>query len=172
MNIVRTTTDDGKRLVGVSINASTINEIRRTFGIWKNAAGTAEEIIRTVSEEHEIIALLGEIRIRQTRFQGNRVIEVCPATFEQIRELRETALINIIQNSRSRFFLPDDENRAVETLEKVLKLYPPISLLKSDGEALKPQNTAELDLNHSPVSLPDWLIEPPKEEVERILFRN
>ncbi len=172
LNIIRTTTDDGTRLVGVSINASTINEIRRTFGIWKNAAGTAEEIIRTVSEEHEIIELLGEIKVRQTSFQGNRVIEVCPATFEQIRELRETALINIIQNSRSRFFLPDDENRAVETLEKVLKLYPPVSLLKNEGEVLEAQNTAGLDLNHSPVLLPDWLIEPPKEEVERILVRN
>lgn len=172
LNIVRTTTDDETRLVGVSIAASTINEIRRTFGIWKNVAGTAEEIIRAVRDEHEIIELLGEVRIRQTRFQGNRVIEVCPSTFEQIHELRETALINIIQNSRSRFFLPEDENRASETLEKVLKLYPPISLLKNEGEALKIQNTAELDINHSPVSLPDWLIEPPKEEVERILVRN
>ncbi len=172
LNIVRTTTDDGIRLVGVSIAASTVNEIRRTFGIWKNASGTAEEIIRAVRDEHEIIELLGEIKVRQTRFQGNRVIEVCPATFEQIRELRETALINIIQNSRSRFFLPEDEKRASETLEKVLKLYPPVSLLKSDGEALKPQNTVELDSNHSSVSLPDWLIEPPKEEVERILVRN
>ena len=172
LNIVRTTTDDGTRLVGVSINASTIHEIRRTFGIWKNAAGTVEEIIRAVRDEHEIIELLGEVRIRQTRFQGNRVIEICPSTFEQIRELRETALINIIQNSRSRFFLPDDENRASETLEKVLKLYPPVSLLKNDGEAVETKNTVELNSNHRPVLLPDWLIEPPKEEVDRILVRK
>ena len=172
LNIVRTTTDDGTRLVGVSIAAATVNEIRRTFGIWKNAAGTAEEIIRAVRDEHEIIELLGEIKVRQTRFQGNRVIEVCPGTFEQIRELRETALINIIQNSRSRFFLPEDEKRATETLEKVLKQYPPTSLIKNEGEVLKAQNTAELDLNQKAVSLPDWLIEPPKEEVERILVRN
>jgi hypothetical protein len=172
LNIVRTTTDDGTRLVGVSIAAGSLNEIRRTFGIWKNSAGTAEEIIRAVGEEHETVELLGEIRIRQTRFQGNRVIEVCPGTFEQIRELRETALINIIQNSRSRFFLPDDEKRASETLEEVLKWYPPVSLIKSEGEAEDAQNTVGLDSNHSPVSLPDWLIEPPKTEVEQILVRN
>ena len=98
LNIIRTTTDDGTRLVGVSIAAAAVNEIRRTFGIWKNAAETAEEIIRAVRDEHEIIELLGEIRVRQTRFQGNRVIEIVPSTFEQIRELRETSLINIIQN--------------------------------------------------------------------------
>jgi UPF0288 family protein (methanogenesis marker protein 3) len=84
LNIVRTTTDDGIRLVGVSIAASNVNEIRRTFGIWKNSAGTAEEIIRAVRDEHETIELLGEIKVCQTRFQGNRVIEVCPSTFEQI----------------------------------------------------------------------------------------
>jgi len=172
LNIVRTTTDDGTRLVGVSIAAGSLNEIRRTFGIWKNSAGTAEEIIRAVRDEHETVELLGEIRIRQTRFQGNRVIEVCPGTFEQIRELRETALLNIIQNSRSRFFLPDDEKRASETLEEVLKWYPPVSLIKSEGEAEDAQNTDGLDSNHSPVSLPDWLIEPPKTEVEQILVRN
>lgn len=172
LNIVRTTTDDGMRLVGVSITASTINEIRRTFGVWQQTAGTAAEIIRAAREEHEIIELLGEIKVRQTRFQGNRVIEICAATFEQIRELRETALINIIQNSRSRFFLPEDETRALETLEKVLTLYPPTSLLKNEGEALKVQNTVQSDLNGNAVSLPDWLIEPPPAEVERILVRN
>lgn len=172
LNIIRTTTDDGMRLVGVSMAASTINEIRRTFGVWKNAAATAEEIIRSVRDEHEIIELLGEIRVRLTRFQGNRIIELIPSTFEQIRDLRETALINIVQNSRSRFFLPEDEKRAVETLERVLKIFPPASLIKNEGEAPETPNPVALGLNHRPVSLPDWLIEPPKEEVERIIVRN
>ena len=171
LNIVRTTTDDGTRLVGVKIASETINEIRRTFGIWKNTAGTAEEIIRAVREENEIIELLGEMKIRLTRFQGNRVIEVCPSSFEQIRELRETALINIIQNSRNRFFLPEDEKQAIESLEKVLKSYPPASLLKSEEKAFTAQKTTNLDLKREPVSLPDWLIEPPIEEVNRILVR-
>ena len=172
LNIVRTTTDDGVRLVGVNIAGDTINEIRRTFGIWRCAAGTAEEIIRVVRQENEIIELLGEIKIRQTRFQGNRVVEICPSTYEQIRELRETALINIIQNSRNRFFLSENEQQAKETLEKVLKAYPPIHLLKNDENALKAQNTTNLTINYNLVQLPNWLIEPPKEEVERILIRN
>ena len=172
LNIVRTTTDEGTRLVGVKIASETINEIRRTFGIWKRGAETAEEIIRAVREENEIFELFGEIKIRLTRFQGNRVIEVCPISFEQIRELRETALINLIQNSRNRFFLPEDEKQAIESLEKVLKSYPPIQMLKSDGNALIAQKTTNLDLNQEPVSLPDWLIEPSIEEVNRILIRK
>jgi hypothetical protein len=62
------------------------------------------------------------MRIRPTRFQGNRVIEICPDSYEQTRELRETTLVNIIQNSRNRFFLPENENTALGALEKVLML--------------------------------------------------
>ena len=171
LNIVRTTTDEGTRLVGVKIAGETINEIRRTFGIWKNTAGTAEEIIRAVRDENEIIELLGEIKIRLTRFQGNRVIEVCPSSFEQIRELRETALINIIQNSRNRFFLPEDEKQAALSLEKVLKSYPPAFPVESEGNALIARKTTDLDLKQEPVSLPDWLIEPSIEELNRILVK-
>jgi hypothetical protein len=172
LNIVRTTTDDGVRLVGVNIAGDTMSEIRRTFGIWRCAAGTAEEIIRAVREENEIVELAGDMRIRPTRFQGNRVIEICPSSYEQIRELRETALVNIIQNSRNRFFLPENENLAPETLEKVLKLYPPLHLLKSEGSGINAPNMPSLTLNSEPISLPDWLIEPPEEEVERIIVRS
>lgn len=172
LNIVRTTTDDGVRLVGVNIATDTIKEIRRTFGIWQSAAGTAEEIIRTVREENEIVELIADVRIRPTRFQGVSVVEICPGSYQQIRELRETALINIIQNSRNRFFLPESENLALDALEKVLKLYPPTSLLKNEENGNYAQNESALTTNQTPVLLPDWLIEPSAEEIERILVRN
>jgi hypothetical protein len=111
LNIVRTTTDDGVRLVGVSISSNG-GEIRRHFGLWRNTAATAEEILGSVMRGHETIELLGEIKIRKTRFQGQSVAEVCPAAFDQIREMRTSGLINIIQNSRQRFFVPDHEQMA------------------------------------------------------------
>jgi len=108
------------------------------------------------------------MKIRPTRFQGNRVIEVAPASYEQIRELREIGLINIIQNSRNRFFLSETEETARETLEKVLKAYPPLYLLKEAEEAVCEQNTPVLTGDRQGVKLPEWLVEPPIEEVERI----
>jgi hypothetical protein len=68
LNIVRTTTDDGTRLVVVSVSGKSIAEIRRHFGLWKNPAATVEEIICSVRDENEIIELLGDIKIRKTRF--------------------------------------------------------------------------------------------------------
>lgn len=172
LNIVRTTTDDGTRLVGVSVAQDSVGEIRRTFGIWKNAAANAEEILRCVKEENETIELRGEIKIRRTRFQGASVVEITPSTYDQILELRETALINIVQNSKQRFFISDDERTATDSLGKVLKMYPPLYLI--DGETTKdiPSNQAfePKSIKEEIVRLPAWLIEPPIEEVRKIAF--
>lgn len=174
LNIVRTTTDDGVRLVGVNISPIALGEIRRTFGLWKNTAANAEEILRSVRVENETVELLGEMKLRKTRFQGASVVEVCPASYDQIRELRETGLINIIQNSKQRFFVSEDEAAASESLGKVLKMYPPLHLIENETTedflpSLSPdseQMTSEI------VELPAWLIEPPAEEVQRITFAS
>ncbi len=70
LRIVRTTTDDGTRLVGVNISAQCVREIQQYFGMWKCTASTADEILQTVNNENQSIDLLGDIKIRRTRFQG------------------------------------------------------------------------------------------------------
>ncbi len=172
LNIVRTTTDDGKRLVGVNILGETIGEIRRAFGLWRNTASNAAEILRSVREENETIELLGEMKIRPARFQGQRLIEIPPSSYDQIRERRETALVNIIQTRRSRFFLPENDDTARETLEKVLKAYPPVYLLKDEGSPVCEQNTTVLTEDYQAVLLPEWLIEPPTGDIECIKVRG
>lgn len=171
LNIVRTTTDDGTRLVGVSIERDGIGEIRRHFGLWQNTARTAEEIIKSVAEENETVELLGEIRVRKTRFQGRSAVEVCPASYDQIRELREAGLINIIQNSKQRFFVSEDECAGAESLGKVLKMYPPLHLLSEKEHENPAANHAFLETNGEKVELHDLLIEPLISEIERIAAR-
>jgi hypothetical protein len=112
------------------------------------------------------------VKIRPARFQGRRLIEITPSSYDQIRELRETALVNIIQNSRNRFFLPENEDTARETLEKVLKAYPPVNLLKAADSPVCEQNMTVLTDNHQAVQLPEWLLEPLTGEVERIKVRE
>jgi hypothetical protein len=114
-----------------------------------------EEIIHAVSEENETVELLGEMKIRPARFQGQRLIEVAPISYDQIRELRETALVNITQNSRSRFFLPENAGKARETLEKVLKAISPIYLLKAAESPVCEQNTTILTDDHRRFGYPN-----------------
>lgn len=124
LNIVRTTTDNGMRLVGVNISGEWLRDIRRHFGLRSNIPTTASEILRVVDFEKNTVNLIGDIKIRTTRFQGVLLTEVCPSTFEQIRELRGFGLINIIQNGKQRFFLSQEQPAALACLERVLGLYP------------------------------------------------
>jgi len=102
------------------------------------------------------VHLTGDIRVKTTRFQGRLLTEVCPSTFEQIRELRGMGLVNIVQNGKQRFFLPERSPNAY--LEPVLALYPP----KSSDIDFLPELQAEFQTfeKEAPVELSGWLIEP------------
>jgi len=167
LNIVRTTTDAGVRLVGVNISGEWLGDIRRHFGLRAQIPSSAAGILRLVDFENNIVTLLGDIKIRTTRFQGQVLTEVCPSTFEQIRELRGLGLINITQHGKQRFFIPSDQSLALVCLEKVLALYPPDSC---DLRSVMPDMEQEPDIlaGENPVQLPEWLIEPAVEEVKRL----
>ncbi|MBL0239520.1 MAG: strawberry notch family protein [Chloracidobacterium sp.] len=156
LNIVRTTTDDGTRLVGVKISEEWLKDIRQHFGLRASLPTTANEVLRVVDFEKNSVNLNGDATIRATRFQGQLLTEVCPATFEQIRELREMGLVNIVQHGRQRFFLPQESPWLA--LERVLALYPPESTdisflpeMQGDSNAFEKEE---------PVELPEWIIEP------------
>ena len=156
LNIVRTTTDDGTRLVGVRISEEWLRDIRQHFGLRANLPTTANEVLRVVDFEKNSVNLAGDATIRATRFQGQLLTEVCPATFEQIRELREMGLVNIVQHGRQRFFLPQESPWLA--LERVLALYPP----KSTDISFLPEMQGEFDAfeKEEPIELPGWMLEP------------
>ena len=156
LNIVRTTTDDGMRLVGVKITEECLRDLFRHFGLRSDIPTTAPEVLRIVDFENNTVYLTGDIKIRTTRFQGRLLTEVCPSTFEQIREFRGMGLVNIVQHGKQRFFLP--ERSAHIYLEPILALYPPKSTEIDFLPELQPEfQTFEKE---EPIELPGWLIEP------------
>jgi hypothetical protein len=156
LNIVRTTTDDGTRLVGVRISEEWLRDIRQHFGIRSSIPTTANEVLRVVDFEKNSVNLIGDVTVRSSRFQGQLLTEVCPSTFEQIRELRGMGLVNIVLHGRQRFFLPQESPWLA--LERVLSLYPP----ESTSISFLPElNIGSEELSkQEPVILPEWLIEP------------
>lgn len=161
LNIVRTTTDDGTRLVGVKISEEWLRDIRQHFGLRSSIPTTANEVMRVVDFEKNSVNLIDDITVRSSRFQGQLLTEICPSTFEQIRELRGMGLVNIVQHGRQRFFLPQESPELA--LEKVLFLYPPESTSISFLPEL--QAATEELTKQEPVILPEWLIEPSLEFV-------
>lgn len=161
LNIVRTTTDEGTRLVGVNVAAESLNDIRRHFGLRSEIPTTAAEILRVVDFENNTVNLSGDIKIRTTRFQGQLLTEVCPSTFEQIREFRGMGLVNIVQHGKQRFFLPERSPHI--SLEPILALYPPESTDISFLPKLQREFTALV--KEEPVELPGWLSDPDENAV-------
>lgn len=161
LNIVRTTTDDGTRLVGVNIASEWLNDIRRHFGLRSDIPTTAAEILRVVDFENNAVNLTSDVKIRTSRFQGQLLTEVCPSTFEQIREFRGMGLVNIVQHGKQRFFLPERSPHIA--LEPILALYPPES---TDIRFLPElQNNLTQLVKDEPAELPGWLIEPDENAV-------
>ncbi|MBX3282044.1 MAG: strawberry notch family protein [Acidobacteria bacterium] len=168
LNIVRTTTDDGMRLVGVKISDEWLADIRRHFGLRLKAPTTAQEILRITEFEHNTVKLMDDIQIKTARFQGMLLTEVCPSTLDQIKELRGMGLVNIVQHGKQRFFLPQDEPSAINCLEKLIELYPPDS---SEIDFLpKMEVNREVFAKEEPIRIPEWLIEPESELVRELVF--
>ena len=161
LNIVRTTTDDGTRLVGVKISEEWLRDIRQHFGLRFSIPTTANEVLRVVDFEKNSVNLIGDITVRSARFQGQLLTEICPSTFEQIRELRGMGLVNIVQHGKQRFFLPQESPWLA--LERVLFLFPPVSTSISFLPEL--QAATEELAKPEPIKLPEWLIEPTLEFV-------
>ncbi len=161
LNIVRTTTDEGTRLVGVNVAAESLNDIRRHFGLRSEIPTTAAEILRVVDFENNAVNLTGDIKIRTTRFQGQHLTEVCPSTFEQIGEFRSMGLVNIVQHGKQRFFLPERSPHI--SLERILDLYPP----ESTDISFLPELQGDFNtvVKEEPVELPGWLFEPDENAV-------
>ncbi len=164
LNIVRTTTDDGTRLVGVKISEEWLREIRQHFGLRSSIPTTANEVLRVVDFEKNSVNLIGNITVRSSRFQGQLLTEICPSTFEQIRELRSMGLVNIVQHGKQRLFLPQESPWLA--LERVLFLYPP----ESTSISFLPELLAATEelTKQEPVNLPEWLIEPALEFVNSL----
>ncbi len=156
LNIVRTTTDGGARLVGVNIAPEWLGDIRRHFGLRHELPKKAAEILRVVDFENNTVNLTGDIKIRTTRFQGQLLTEICPSTFEQIREFRGMGLVNIVQHGKQRFFLPERSPHI--SLEPILTLYPP----ESTDISFLPELQGDFNafVKEEPVELPGWLFEP------------
>lgn len=178
--IVRTTTDEGVRLVGLQIPKRSVKEIMRLFdGAWQQDE-TASEIFQNVLYGKESLELIENIRLKTSKFFGDYYIKIVPGRAEHPKKFRSLGLTSITQNSRERFLLPQNESESVGLLQKLLEQFPP-----SSGEAnfYPPSEEKKTTIANeayqtksadefAPIDAREWLIEPEQEELARISFRH
>ena len=177
--IVRTTTDEGVRLVGLQIPKTQVKEIVRLFnGVWETEE-TASDIYKSVLDGKESLELTENIRLKSSKFFGTFYVEIVPGRAEHPKKFRSIGLTSITQNSRERFLLPNNEDDAALLLQKLLAQFPPssgnISLQKID-QKLEPQsdNFSKKDdcAEVTPIDVCQWVIEPDREEFVQIGVRD
>ena len=178
--IVRTTTDEGVRLVGLQVPKSNVKEITQLFDCAWQGAETSSEIYENVLFGKESLELVENIRLKNSKFFGDFYLEVMPGRSVHPKEFRSLGVTSITQKGRERFLLPQDEREAVKLLQKLLSQFPPAGdKYNSDQPIDKKQpnkNEVEQIQTVSPklplIDVREWLIDPDKEELVRIVAQN
>lgn len=176
--IVRTTTDEGVRLVGLQVPKVTVKEITRLFDCAWQQAETSSEIFQSVICGKESLELVENIRLKSSKVFGDFYVEVVPGYATHPKKFRSMGLTSITQNSRERFLLPQDESQAVGLLQKLISQSPPAAgttanfidknqRIKADESSAAPQVEVTAD-ECAPIDVREWVIEPEKEELARV----
>ena len=173
--IVRTTTDEGARLVGLQVPKRQVKEIVRLFDCKWERDETASEIFQSVFHGKESCELVENIRLKTSKFFGDFYLEVVPGRAEHPKKFRAMGLTSITQNSRERFLLPQDESEAAQFLQKLVTQFPPAAGTKQFASMVdeKPEEAGEIyqaqfTAESAPINVRDWVIEPEREELARI----
>ena len=178
--IVRTTTDEGVRLVGLQVPKHTVKEITRLFDCAWQRQDTSEEIFQSVIGGKESCELVENIRLKNSKVFGDFYIEVVPGRAEHLKKFRAFGITSITQNSRERFLLPQNEPEAVGLLQRLVSQYPPVSGTnlvdqvqneKTDAASSAPPVEMVAD-EPAPIDVREWLIEPDSEQLALVSLND
>src|SRR5207302_6316876 len=123
LRVVRVTTEDGQRIVGIQIPRDRVGAVLRSLGDSRDLR-EPDEIFYAVLDEGEEVSLVSNLKLRRALIHREPAIELCGADPYKFAELRELGLINEQISWKQRFFIPTDEANGVDILESLLERYP------------------------------------------------
>ena len=161
LKVVRVTTDDGQRIVGIQIPQHKVWQVLRSLGIGRTPTDP-NQIFHAVLTQADQITLAAGLQLRQNRIHGETVIELAVSDPNKFAELREIGLINEQINWKQHFFVPTEEEKGIAILTRLLESYPVISTSAEDEEQTSnAESDAHLPISTSTiVDLEQWVIEP------------
>ena len=126
LRVVRVTTDDGQRIVGIRIPTEQLGPIVKALGTTRDLR-TPDEIFDGVLHEGDEVELVSGLKLCRKLVHREATIELCGAEPYKFAELRALGLINEQIDWKQRFFVPTDETEGIETLHQILSRYPAIA---------------------------------------------
>jgi hypothetical protein len=157
LRVVRVTTDDGQRIVGIRIPPEQVGVVVRALGSTRDLR-EPDEIFAGILDEGDEVELVSGLKLRRTFVHREPGIELCGADPYKFAELRKLGLINEQIDWKQRFFIPTDEERVIEILSALLNRYP---LLRAEGtsqdETTEPEPASEMQPAQL-VDLERWIV--------------
>jgi hypothetical protein len=160
LRVVRVTTEDGQRIVGIQIPRDRVGAVLRSLGDSRYLR-EPDEIFYAVLDEGEEVLLVSNLTLRRGLIHKEPAIELWGADPYKFAELREVGLINEQINWKQRFFVPSDQINGIDILTALLDRYP-VMLTENavgDGES----NMVEMALQAESkaaeiVDLDQWIV--------------
>ncbi len=123
LRVVRATTDQGRRVVGVQVPRADLAATLRALGVTRTLR-SAGGVFRAVLQERETVALVAGLELRRVSVHGEPRLELRTTGAESYAELRALGLLKERIDWRQRFFVPTEEGAGVAVLERLLARYP------------------------------------------------
>ncbi|MCU1266182.1 MAG: primase traC (modular protein) [Acidobacteria bacterium] len=160
LRVVRVSTDDAQRIVGIQIPQDRVGVVLRTIGSERDLR-EPDEILNRILDEGEEITLVSNLTLRRGLIHREPAVELCGADPYKFAELRELGLINEQISWKQRFFIPTDETTGTEILSALLDRYP-VVVAEEEANEIE-ANLAEIGTQRqmtptNVVDLDQWII--------------
>ena len=153
LRIVRTTTDDGKRIVGIKIPNKLIKDVVINFNTTKSDVPNFTEVYSRIMQYEEKVQLAGfnNLIMRKVKMYGSSRIELANVKSNMFDTYEKIGLLSERYQGQTRFFFDYDFDTAERTYKQLLKIYLPQEHKKPEQ---KPNWMAELTKSRS-AKIPD-----------------
>jgi len=148
LRVVRVTTDDGQRIVGIRIPQEQVGPIVAALGATRDLR-EPEEIFTGILDEGEEVTLVSGLKLCRKVVHREPVIELIGVDPYKFAEIRSLGLINETIDWKQRFFVPTDEETGIAVLTDLLSRYP---VLTSD--VLTDNETAIVEIEPTELATP------------------
>src|SRR6266404_547402 len=160
LRVVRVTTEDGQRIVGIQIPRDRVGAVLRSLGDSRDLR-EPDEIFHAVLDEGEEVALVSNLKLRRGLIHKEPVTELSGADPYKFAELRELGLINEQINWKQPFFVPSDQINGIDILTTLLDRYPamPTEHMVNDDESNMVEIPPQAEIRATEiVDLDQWIV--------------
>jgi hypothetical protein len=160
LRVVRVSTTDGQRIVGVEVPRSQVSRVLRALGLGGPELDP-EQLFTELMEGGESFNLVSDLKLKRSSLQGEPAIELVCHDSDRFADLRSLGLLNEQIRYKQHFFIPADRAKGVPILAALLSRHPIVPGEESTGQ----QDSLSVEVPASEavvVDLEHWICPPEK----------